>query len=168
MSGGGTGRTNPEQRPRRGDRDPYELERARQRRRRRRRDEEGFDPAAPDDDDYVVPDADRVRRVDAPRALGDVIEAVAEQRDWTERLRGTRILGSWEQVVGTELAGRCEPVRLAGGVLVVRARSRSWATELRYLLDRIRGRANALLGEELVERIEIVVGPLDDAAGGDS
>ncbi len=165
MSGG---RRNPEQRPRWGGMDPYERERRRHRRRRSEREARRFDPSPPGEDDYAVPEADRLRRVSAPEPLGEVLEGVAARRDWSERLRGSLVLSRWPQVVGEDLAERCEPVRLAGGILVVRARSQAWATELRYMTDRIRGRANTLLDEELVEQVQVVVGDLREGGTDDT
>lgn len=109
----------------------------------------------------MAPDRDRLRRLDAPRPLGEVLEGVLEEREWNERLRGSRILGQWPRVVGEEVARHCEPVRLSGGILVVRARSQAWATELSYLRSRIRDHANALVEERLVRDVQIVVGDLD-------
>lgn len=161
MSGGGGRRGNPEQRHARGDRDPYEVERRRQRRRRQRREAAGFDPSPPEEGDYVAPDRDRLRRLDAPQPLDEVLEGVVDEREWSERLRGSQILGQWPRVVGDEVARHCEPVRLSGGILVVRARSQAWATELNYLRGRIRSHANALVDGELVRQVQIVVGELD-------
>lgn len=157
MSGRAAGDDHPERRPRRGDRDPYEEERRRQRR-RRREEAARFDPAPPEEEDYVAPEGDRLRRLRAPEPLGDVLEGVVDSQDWAERLRGTRVLSQWSRVVGEDLARRCEPVRLAGGILLVRASSRAWATELSYLTGRIIRRANALVGEDLVEDVQITVG----------
>lgn len=136
-------------------------------RRRERLEEEEFDPAPPGEGDYTVPDLDRLRRIRAPERLSGVLEEVARRQGWTERIRGTPVLSRWRQVVGDDLAARCEPVRLAGGILIVRARSQAWATELGYLRGQIRARANALLGEELVEEVQVVVGKLSGGSEGD-
>lgn len=114
----------------------------------------------------MAPAGDRLRRLRAPEPLGDVLDGVVDSRDWAERLRGTRVLTQWPRVVGEDLARRCEPVRLAGGILLVRASSRAWATELSYLTGRIIRRANALIGDDLVEDVQITVGAPDESGEG--
>jgi hypothetical protein len=61
-------------------------------------------------------------------------------------LETAQIFAQWERVVGSELARRCRPTSLKGGVLRVRMESAAWASEIRYL------------GEEIIERINRVVG----------
>jgi hypothetical protein len=68
---------------------------------------------------------------------------------------------AWEDIVGTELIAHCEPVRLAGRVLVVRAESPAWATQLRYLTTQLLERTGSVLGAGSVREVRIVVGRLE-------
>lgn len=147
------------------DRDPYVYDRRRrtQARRRAEQDRAAFDPAPPDDDDWVVPepDTDGLRRIGAPTPVADSLAAYVEQRGWAERLRGASAWSRWDEIVGPDLAERCEPVRLVGGSLVVRAESQAWATQLRYLLPQLRRNTDEVLGPGTVTDVRIVVGPLE-------
>lgn len=93
-----------------------------------------------------------------PSPLDALLSTVVEQRGWRERLRGARVHGAWEEIAGPELARHSQPVRLHGGVLVLRAASPAWATQVRYLGAELVERANAVLGPGQVQRITVVAG----------
>lgn len=141
----------------------YERKRAQQARQRARQDRDSFDPSPPDDEDWTVPEVvtDGVRRISPPEPIGDALERFVARRGWDERLRGANAWARWADIVGGDLAERCEPVRLAGGTLVVRASTQAWATQLRYLTGQLRSNAERLLGPGTVTQVRIVVGPLE-------
>lgn len=147
------------------DRDRYVYDRRRrtQARQRAQQDRAAFDPAPPTDDDWVVADEDTdgLRRIGAPTPVADTLASYVERRGWGERLRGANAWSRWDEIVGADLADRCEPVRLAGGSLVVRAESQVWATQLRYLLPQLRANVDEVLGPGTVKDVRIVVGPLE-------
>jgi predicted nucleic acid-binding Zn ribbon protein len=144
----------------------YARKRAAQARQRARLDRRGFDPSPPTDDDWTVPDeeTDGVHRVRRPTPVGDSLGAFLDRRGWGERLRAATAWNNWEDMVGADLAARCEPVRLAGGTLVVRAESQVWATQLRYMLPQLRARVEEVLGEGSVSDVRVVVGTLEGRA----
>jgi predicted nucleic acid-binding Zn ribbon protein len=141
----------------------YARKRYRQQRERARLERRTYDPAPPTDDDWTVPeeDTDGVRRISRPTPVGDTLEAYLDRRGWGERLRAATAWSRWDEVVGPELAARCEPVRLAGGTLVVRAESQVWATQLRYMLPQLQQKAEEVLGAGTVREVRVVVGPLE-------
>ena len=83
------------------------------------------------------------------------------RRGWDRRLEGARVHDRWEEIAGPQVAAHTEPVRLHGGVLVVRAESPTWATQVRYLSTELVARANAVLGEGQVTRVVLVAAPLE-------
>lgn len=103
----------------------------------------------------------RRRRVGEPEALGDLLGELTSVRGWTPRLRDARVHARWSQIVGPQLAAHVQPVRLHGGVLVVRAQSSAWATQVRYLSGQLAERANEVLGTGSVKRVTVVVTPGD-------
>jgi predicted nucleic acid-binding Zn ribbon protein len=94
-----------------------------------------------------------------PAPLGEVVDRLSSTRGWSRRLEGARVHGLWEEIAGSNLAEHTEPVRLHGGVLVVRATSSSWAAQLPYMANEIMRRANAVLGEGTVIRVVAARGP---------
>ena len=98
---------------------------------------------------------DAPRPTPPPKALDDVVHGIAAARGWSKRLRGARIHGRWEEIAGEELARHVQPVRLAGGVLVVRAESAAWATQVSYLSAQLAQRANEVLGEGEVTSVTV-------------
>ena len=144
----------------------YARRRAQQARRRAKQDRDAFDPAPPDEDDWVVPeeDTDGLRKVGPPTPLGDTLNELIERQGWGERLGASRMAARWEEIVGPELAQRCEPLRLAGGTLVIRAATPTWATQLRYLTPQLKANAVQVLGPGAVREVRVTVGDLSEDA----
>lgn len=143
--------------------DPYARERRRQARRRAAQERARFDPRPPDDGDWTMPaeEGDGLTRLQAPESVGDALGRLAGRRGWGERLGAATLAARWSEVVGESVAARCEPVRLAGGCLVVRAENQAWAAQLRYLQASLRDNAARVLAPQPVDEIRIVVGPLE-------
>jgi predicted nucleic acid-binding Zn ribbon protein len=66
------------------------------------------------------------------------------------------IFTRWEEVVGSELAGHLQPVRLLDSVLLIGVDHPAWATRARMESRQILRRL-AELGDRSVERIDVVV-----------
>jgi len=116
----------------------------------------------PGPDDWTVADGDEptLKRVEGPTVLSGELAKVARRPGWGERLGAVRVWAAWDDMVGAELAAHCEPVRLAGKVLVVRAESPAWATQLRYLTAQLLERAETALGPGSVREVRVTVGSL--------
>lgn len=97
-----------------------------------------------------------------PTVLAHVLGRFIAERGWGERLRDSQVHQRWVDIVGADLATRVEPVRLRGGVLVVRTESGAWASQLRYLSPWLLERAQHVLGPDRVERIHIISGSHND------
>jgi predicted nucleic acid-binding Zn ribbon protein len=95
-----------------------------------------------------------------PVVLGELLAVLTQRRGWSARLQGARVHDVWEEIAGAQLARHAEPVRLHGGVLVVRVASTTWATQLRFLGARLLSRANAVMGDGQVRSLTVVVGNL--------
>lgn len=65
----------------------------------------------------------------------------------------------WREIVGDDVAAHAEPSSLRGGLLRVRTDSPAWATEISYLADEIKRRANETVGRALVDEVRIWTGP---------
>jgi hypothetical protein len=143
----------------------YARKRAKQARDRAKQERREFDPRPPTDDDWTLeePETDGLRRISPPTPVGETLGAFVRRRGWDERLRGATAWSRWDDIVGPDLAARCEPVRLAGGTLLVRAENQVWATQLRYLTAQLLQNAERVLGPGTVREVRIVVGPLEGA-----
>ncbi|MBW3620816.1 MAG: DUF721 domain-containing protein [Actinobacteria bacterium] len=145
--------------------DPYARRRAQQAGRRARDERAGYDPRPPTDDDWTLAGEDeRLRILQRPEAIGDLVDGFVTSRRWDVRVRGATVFSRWADIVGADLAARCEPVRLANGNLLVRAENPSWATQLKYMLGHVAERANGVLGQGMVRQVTVVVGPLQGTA----
>lgn len=94
----------------------------------------------------------------APSALSELLSQWIDDRGWHEPLHDSQVHQRWLEIAGEDVAAHADPVRLRGGVLVVRAQSGAWATQLRYLAPRLLERAQQVLGTERVHRVQIVSG----------
>lgn len=114
------------------------------------------------DPETQLPDARPARGHD-PVPLAELLTgAAASRRGWAVRLEGARVHDRWAEIAGEQLAQHARPVRLHGGVLVVRADSSTWATQVRYLSAQLAERANAVLGAGQVTQVTVVSGPTTD------
>jgi len=129
--------------------------------RRRRRRSAPQTPLTPDDWTVAEDDEPMLTRVEGPTALSGELARFARRPGWSERLGAARMWAAWEDIVGSELISHCEPVRLAGRVLVVRAASPVWATQLRYLTTQLLERSASVLGAGSVREVRVVVGRLE-------
>lgn len=116
----------------------------------------------PTDDDWTVPEGADLKRVRPPETVGQIAERLVGDRRWGERLQSSTLASRWSEIVGAQLADKCQPVRLAGGRLVIRAVAQAWATQLRYLTPQIMERVEEVVGQNRVREVVIVVGPLQD------
>jgi predicted nucleic acid-binding Zn ribbon protein len=106
------------------------------------------------------PDPDDPTRKAPPAPLADLMAALSAKRGWDRRLDGAQIHVRWREIAGDELAAHAEPVRLHGGVLVLRVDSPLWATQVRYLSGDLADRANTVLGQGTVARVTVTTGRL--------
>jgi hypothetical protein len=95
-----------------------------------------------------------VRLSNDPMRIGGTLSALARGWGFESPVETARIFSAWEQIVGPEVAARCRPSSMKGGVLKVRTESAVWASEFRYLSADVIRRINAELGKEIVREIK--------------
>ena len=91
--------------------------------------------------------------------VGDVVEGLLGRREFARGMGVGKLARSWADVVGERLAAETRPARLEAGTLVVTATSGPWGSQARFLEKEIRARANEVLGEGRVKRVQVVVEP---------
>jgi hypothetical protein len=77
-----------------------------------------------------------------------------------------RVFSTWKELVGEQVAARCEPAGLAHGVLKVWAATPAWAAELRYLAPEVIRRVNAGVGAPVVREVKVALPPAPVGRGG--
>ncbi len=93
-----------------------------------------------------------------PHLLGDEVETFIAERGWGIDVAAGSVIGRWPSIVGPEVAAHCQPVSFELGLLVVRAESTAWATQLRLLSSSLLARLAEEAGEGVVTELR-VVGP---------
>jgi predicted nucleic acid-binding Zn ribbon protein len=90
-----------------------------------------------------------------PQLLAQTVENLVDERGWHTHRAVGGVEGRWHQIVGAELADHCLPESFDNGVLVVRAQSTAWATQVRLLAGTVLARLNEDLGAGTVTRLEV-------------
>lgn len=93
-----------------------------------------------------------------PVLVGDTLSRLAAERGWKEPLSVGGVVGRWREVVGDDVAEHCTPESFEDGLLVVRADSTTWATNLRLLAPQLLARLAAEVGPDVVREVR-VLGP---------
>lgn len=90
-----------------------------------------------------------------PQPLGVVLAKLIKARGWEQPAAEATVFGSWERVVGPEVAQHSRPVKLENGELTVEARSTAWATQLRLLSGSLLQRIAREVGHNVVRKLHI-------------
>jgi predicted nucleic acid-binding Zn ribbon protein len=90
-----------------------------------------------------------------PQLFGAILGRLVKTRGWQRPAAEARVFGSWEAVVGADVAAHCRPVRLENGELTVEAESTAWATQLRLLSGKLIAQIARAVGHNVVVRLNI-------------
>lgn len=90
-----------------------------------------------------------------PQPLGAVLARLVKSRGWQRPTAEARVFGSWEKVVGAEVAEHSRPIKLVDGELTVEAESTAWATQLRLLSASLLRQIAAVVGHDVVRKLNI-------------
>jgi predicted nucleic acid-binding Zn ribbon protein len=93
-----------------------------------------------------------------PVRIGSIVSRELPELGWVRPLAEARILAQWAEVVGEDIAARCQPVSLAEGVLKISAESTAWATQLRMMSSQMLGKITAGLPSGIVTKL-VITGP---------
>lgn len=93
-----------------------------------------------------------------PMLVGDSIDEVLGERGWQQVSALATLQATWPEVVGTELADHLAIESLDEQVLVLRADSTAWATQVELMLPVLTEQVRAAVGAEAVRTVR-VLGP---------
>ena len=99
-----------------------------------------------------------------PQLLTDTLSRLLGDLGWKEDIAVGGVVGRWREVVGEQIAEHCVPETFADKVLVVRAGSTAWATQVRLLTPALLRRLAEEVGEGVVEEVR-VLGPAGPGFG---
>lgn len=90
-----------------------------------------------------------------PARLKDLIGEVGSRLGLRRPAAVGALWGRWREIVGEDIAAHAEPTSVREGVLRIRTPSPTWASEIGYLADEIKGRVNDALGGDLVREVRV-------------
>ncbi|MDQ3964807.1 MAG: DUF721 domain-containing protein [Actinomycetota bacterium] len=91
--------------------------------------------------------------------MRDLLQAAGARLGLEGALETGLLWTRWSEIVGDATAAHAEPTSLKAGVLRIRTDSPTWATEVGYLKDEIRARANRVVGRALVSEVRVWTSP---------
>ncbi len=99
---------------------------------------------------------------DEPIELADALERVLGSLGAPPADLLSTVFHRWEEVVGAEVARHCRPVSVEGDRLVIVASDSMWASEVRWLAERVVERVNELSSTDRLKSIAVRVRPVAD------
>lgn len=90
-----------------------------------------------------------------PQLLTDTLSRLLRDMGWKEDIAVGGVVGRWREVVGDQIAEHCVPETFEDKVLVVRASSTAWATQVRLLTPTLLRRLAEEVGEGVVADVKV-------------
>ncbi|MGL5857237.1 MAG: DUF721 domain-containing protein [Angustibacter sp.] len=90
-----------------------------------------------------------------PQEFGVGLRRLVFDRGWDLDVAVGAVMARWAGIVGPAVAEHCNPESFADGVLVVRADSTAWATQVRLLVPTMLRRLTEELGENIVRQVRV-------------
>ena len=90
-----------------------------------------------------------------PELLGSALDKLVTESGWEKETAMAKVLNSWAEIVGAEIADHCVPAGFDAGTLRLTAESTAWATKLRLLQSQILAKIASEIGDGIVLKISI-------------
>jgi predicted nucleic acid-binding Zn ribbon protein len=90
-----------------------------------------------------------------PELLGSALDKLVTESGWEKETAMAKVLNSWAEIVGAEIADHCVPAGFDAGTLRLTAESTAWATQLRLLQSHILAKIASEIGDGIVLKISI-------------
>ena len=90
-----------------------------------------------------------------PQSVGNAMDELISQRGWKQESAGAQVVTQWTNIVGEDLASHVIPETFDEGILVLRAESTTWATQVRLMLPQLRKNIDLAVGTGVVSDIRI-------------
>jgi predicted nucleic acid-binding Zn ribbon protein len=94
-----------------------------------------------------------------PPRIGELLDETGKRVGVGAAVETGKLWARWGEIVGPDVAAHAQPSSLREGILRVRADTPAWATEVGYLGEEIRRRANDVVGRAIVTEVRIWSGP---------
>ena len=97
-------------------------------------------------------------RKESPVPLGMVLHPYIHRSGLIPKIRETRILEDWEQIVGRGVAEATEPARLQNRSLQIKTANSVWSQQLQFHKKLILQKVNEFLGEPFLQDLRFILG----------
>lgn len=89
----------------------------------------------------------------ATQSLGQILAQLIRDLGIEKKIRASRLVEQWPEVVGDQIASHARAVTCEGGTLFVEVDSASWRHELLYMKPHIIERLNQAAGDHIIQDI---------------
>jgi len=90
-----------------------------------------------------------------PQPLAASLPAFIAEQGWEQVTASAILTSRWPEIVGADLAAHVVPESCIEGVLILRAESTAWATQVRLLLTHLRQAIDDAVGAGVVSEIRV-------------
>jgi hypothetical protein len=97
-------------------------------------------------------------RQESPVPLGRVLHPYLHRSGLVLKIRESRLIGAWEQIVGKGVAEATEPARLQNRNLQVKVVNSVWMQQLQFHKKLMIQKVNEFLGEPFLEDLRFILG----------
>ena len=99
----------------------------------------------------------RSRRFRKPEPIGPILKSIIQNLGLEKGLLQQKVIFSWPEVVGKEIAQKTTPLRVRGSKLFVEVESSSWMNHLVYLKPEILSKLNINCKKQNVRLIQDII-----------
>ncbi|HET7274025.1 MAG TPA: DUF721 domain-containing protein [Longimicrobiaceae bacterium] len=92
-----------------------------------------------------------------PQLVGDLVSGFLSRKGLDARVEAASVVADWQELVGPQISGVTEPLRVSDGVLFVAVSSSSWMMELDLMKSALMRRLNAGKRAGRIEKIVFVM-----------
>jgi predicted nucleic acid-binding Zn ribbon protein len=87
------------------------------------------------------------------QSLGEVIKNLIDELRWNDKINGSKIIASWEKIMGANIAAYTDHIEIHKKTLIVHLKSSALRAELNYAKSKIIKNINLEMGSEVINDI---------------
>lgn len=95
-------------------------------------------------------------RLEDPQIINTTLNKLISDRGWEGGLGEGQIFTNWAEIVGTEIAAHCQPIKIEESRLIIQASATAWANQLKLIAPELLQKINAQIPAVNLSEISIL------------
>ncbi len=92
-----------------------------------------------------------------PKHISEIIKNYFEDRNWEQRIDGSSIFDSWEEIIPVKISLNTKPEKIQNNKLFIKVKNHVWANELKIKKGEIINLVNKNMGYNLINDLIIKI-----------